>query len=170
MAETKIRKENPPTVDQIITECCFVFELFDFSWFEDGGAEGAEVQLECVGVDTTIGGLAGSDGATRGEGEGEGVKKVLNGEEEGEEEISGEFEGLSDGETSNGETSNGDGEKDSGTGDNEGGKCDGDGEIDSFSLSLLVLCVLAAFFAWRSCLLYAISPCWPMCLSQTCKS
>lgn len=170
IADTKIKKEKPPTVDQIITECCFGFELLELPWFEDG-----------AGANTTVGGFALSDmsgvGATIGEGEFERMKKILEGEGDGEGETSGDFNG--DGENhdgadvigeseglSDGETGDGDGEKGSESGDNEEGKVDGDGEVISLSSTLLVLRVLAAFVAWRSCRLYAISPCWPMCLSQ----
>lgn len=152
VADTKTRKEKPPTVDHIITECFFGFELFEFPWFEDEAGEGVEIQLECGGVDTTAGGFAGVGAATgEGESEGERVKKILEGEGEGEGETSGdlngdgEFEGLSDG-----ETIDGDGEKGSETGDKEEEKDDGG-----------AVC--------RSCRLYAISPCWPTCLLQACN-
>jgi hypothetical protein len=74
--DTKIRKENPPTVDHIITECCFWFELFEFLWFEDEAGEGAEIQLECACVDIIVGGFDVSGkceivGAITAEGEGE---------------------------------------------------------------------------------------------------
>lgn len=159
MAETKIKKEKPPTVDQIITVCCFVFELYAFPWFEDEAGEGIEPQLDCGGVNTTIGGFAGGDksgvGATSGEGEGERVKKKLERDGDGEGETSGddigESEGLSDG------------EKGSENGDSVEGK--GDGERVSVSSSPL----FSPFASWRSALLDAISPCVPMCLSQAGK-
>lgn len=152
-----------------------MFELFEFSWFGDEAGEFVESQLEFGGVDSIEGVFVKSDfsgvGATRGEGEVERVKKKL--EDEGEREGDGEgetsgdlkkddggFEGLSDV-----ETIDGDGVKGSETGDNEEGKCDVVGERVSLSSSLLVLGE-AVFDAWRSDLLYALTPCRPMCLSQ----
>lgn len=151
IADTKIRKEKPPTVDQIMTVCCFEFELFAFPWFEDGAGEGIATQLECGGVDTTIGAFAGVGASITDEGE-----RVKKKDGDGEGESSGESEGLSDG------------EKGSESGDSVEGKGDGDGErVSLSSLSLfLALSTLAPFVAWRSFLVYAMSPCWPMCLSQ----
>jgi len=135
--DTKIRKEKPPTVDHITTEWCFWFELCEFIWFEDGAGEGAEIQLECGGVDKTVG-----EGDITGEGEGEDDGE---GESSGDvnsdgrkNDVDGEFEGLSDGETSED------------VGDDEG---------EGFSLwsKLLVLCELAEFDVCRSFLLYGIS-------------
>lgn len=150
--DTKTNKEKPPTVDHTITECCFwFFEVFELSWFEDVAGEGAEIQLDCCGVDTSVGGSDMSVkcwiGATTGEGETSGE---LNGDgikNDGD----GEFEGLIDGETC---LENG----------------DEDGGVDErlfFSSPFLVLCELAEFTDCRSFLMYCIwSPCWPMCLSQ----
>lgn len=89
------------------------------------------------------------------------MKKILDGEGDGEEETSGdgskndgdgEFEGLCDG-----ETRNCDGEKGLETGD--------DGGRFIFSSFVLILGELVAFAdCCRSCLLNAISSCWPRCL------
>jgi len=149
MADTKI-KEKPPTVDHIITLWWFVFEVF-----ADEAGEGIETQLDCGGVVTSTGGSAGGDmsgvrGAATGEGEGESEKKKLEGDGDGEGDSSGESEGVSDG----------DGEKGSESGDSVEGK--GDGERVSLSSSPLS----APFAAWRSFLMCAVSPCWPICLSQ----
>lgn len=147
MADTKI-KEKHPTVDHIITLCWFVFEVF-----ADEAGEGIETQLDCGGADTSIGGFASGVGAATGEGEGEREKKKLERDGDGEGDSSGdvgESEGLSDG----------DGEKGSESGDSVEGKGDGDGERVSLSSSPLS----APFAAWRSFLMCAVSPCWPMCL------
>lgn len=109
--ETKTRKENPPTVDHIITECCFRFELLEFLWFEDEEGEGAEIQLESRGEDITIGGFddingkqeavgaASGEGESSGDGEIEGVSDMESSADDGEIGIeSGGDEGEDDGE------------------------------------------------------------------------
>lgn len=98
--DTKTRKENPPSVDNIMTECCFRCELFGFRWFEDGEGEAAEIQLEICGVDISVGGFDVSGkcevvSSTADEGDGEG-----EGESSGDVIGDGEFEGVSDMESS----------------------------------------------------------------------
>lgn len=131
-----------------------------FPWLEND--EGLGAQLNSGGSV-----FAGDDmpgvGNTTGEGEGEGVKKILEGDGNGEGEYDngaapGEYEGLSDG----------DDEKGSKSGGNEKAKCD----ADCLSVPRLtfpwILGVLASFATLRSCLLYDLSPCRPMCLKQNC--
>jgi len=141
-------KEKPPSVDHIMTACWFVFEVF-----ADEAGEGIETQLECGGVDRSVGGFGGGDvcgvGAGTGEGEGEREKKKPERDGEGEGDNSGESERLCDG------------EKGSESGDNVEGKGEGDGDGERVSLSSST-----PFAAWRSFLMDDVSPCSPMCLSQ----
>lgn len=90
--DTKTRKENPPTVDHRITERCFWFEPSEFLWFEDEKGEGAEIQLESGGVDITTDGFDDVNGKYEVESEGD--------DGEGESSGDGEFEGVSDMESS----------------------------------------------------------------------
>lgn len=166
-ADTKINKEKPPpTADQIITEWCVGLELYLFPWLENGEGLGAGTQLNSGGLDTVGGTFTGGDisevGDITGEGDGEGVKEILEGDGDGEYDAGadpGEYEGLSDCEND---------EKGSKSGNNGKGKC----EADCLSIPRLtspcILGVLAAFVTLRSCLLYALSPCWPMCLAKKC--
>jgi len=84
-------------------------------WVENAEGLGAGTQLT-GGVDTVRGLFAGGETSgisdTTGEGEGEGVRKISEGDGDGE------YEGLSDGE------SDGDDEKGLKFGGNEKGKCD----------------------------------------------
>ena len=127
-----------------------------FPWLENG--EGLGAQLNSGGSV-----FAGDDMPGVGNTTGEGVKKILEGDGNGEGEYDngtapGEYEGLSDG----------DDEKGSKSGGNEKAKCD----ADCLSVPRLtfpwILGVLASFATLRSCLLYDLSPCWPMCLKQNC--
>lgn len=127
-----------------------------FPWLENGEGLGAGIQLISGGVDTARGVLAVGDISGVGDATGEGVKKILEGDGDGEYDIGadpGEYEGLSDG----------DDEKGSKSGGNEEGKCDADCLSFPWLTSPWILGVLAAFAGMRSCLLYAISPCWPLC-------
>lgn len=103
---------------------------------------------------TTVGGFSACGECV---GEFETVKKILDGEGDGEEETSGdsEFEGLCDG------------EKGLETGDKEG-KGGEDGWKISLSSLLFVLGELIAFAACcRTCLLNTIPCCWPRCKATT---
>jgi len=152
--DTKTRNENPPTVDHITTEWCFWFEFCEFIWFEDGAGEGAEIQLECGGVDKTVGeGDTTGEGEGEDDGEGESSGDVNRNGRKNDGDGDGEFERLSDGETS----------------EDVGDDDEGEGEGFSLWSKLLVLCEIAEFDVCRSFLLYGISPCWPKCLSQACK-
>lgn len=128
-----------------------------FPRVENGEGLGAGTQLT-GGVDTKIGVFSGGEtcgvGNTTGEGEGEGVKKISEGDGDGE------YEGLSDGE------SDGDDEKGSKFGGNGKGKCVTNCLTIPWLTCPWILGVLAAFSTWTSCLLYALSPCWPVCLKQ----
>ena len=132
-----------------------------FPWLENG--EGLGAQLNSGGVDTVTGVFTGGGMSGVGNTTGEGAKKILEGDGDGDGEYDngadpGEYKGLSDG----------DDEKGSKSGGNEKAKCD----ADCLSVPRLtfpwILGVLASFATLRSCLLYHLSPCWPMCLKQNC--
>lgn len=142
MADTTTSKDTPPAVDQMIKDF-WGLKLFVFPWSLNEAGVGAEIQLDSGGEDTTVGEFAGSDIPMAGvaTGENEGVRKIKDGDCEGE--TSGDLKGESkygDGvNADSGFKGGSDGGKGSESGGNEEGKGEDDGEADSLLSSLCLL-------------------------------
>ena len=106
MAEIK-RNEQPPTIPtQIRTLWCRAVEFLLTAWLGVEAGEGFGTQWDSVGLESIIGGFAGTVGAGVGAriGEGEGVRKILEGDCDGEYSGELEFDGeFDDGDDDNGE-------------------------------------------------------------------
>lgn len=118
IAEIKMNEQLPTIPTQIRTRWCFLLEFLLTSWLGVETGEGFRFQRDLLGTDTA-GGFSGivEAGAGARIGEGEGVRKILEGDCDGEYtgdlDLDGEFD---DGDDDNGEP---DGAKNGENGDSD---------------------------------------------------
>lgn len=121
-AEIKRNEAPPRNPANMGTKWCFFLELFLTTWVGVEVGEGEKSWCDSGGTGVTTGGFTGGDsGIGSNKGDGEGVRKMLEGDADGEEiDVSiGDGEGESD----SGDDENGESEGKTGEGDG-----DGDGE------------------------------------------
>jgi hypothetical protein len=119
MTEAKMNKQ-PPLIPTQTIALCFVLELLLTTSLGVEAGEGWGSQRDSVGADNIIGGLAGTVEAGVGAkiGELEGVRKILEGDCDGEDT----------GDSNDGEIDDGDGDNGESDGTNKGENADTDGD------------------------------------------